>query len=187
MKKDLKDAFLESIEIERSPGILHVILKTSQPGLLIGRSGEGAERIKEKIRKFVAKNSKGGKFSIKLSIEEVRLPETHASIVSQMMSQDLERRIPFRRVMKTTIEKVMSNKNVKGVKVALKGRLDGAEMGRYEWLKRGRIPLQTLRAEIDYSERPAHLPYGTIGIKVWIYRGEVFEKETSEKNSQQRV
>jgi small subunit ribosomal protein S3 len=183
LKKELKDAFIESIDIERSPGILHVILKTSQPGLLIGRSGEGAERIKEKVRRFIMRMNRTGKLSIKLSIEEVRFPETRAHIVAQMVGQDLEKRIPFRRVLKSTIEKVSSNKNVKGIKIALKGRLDGAEMGRYEWLKRGRIPLQTLRADIDFAEHPALLPYGTIGIKIWIYRGEVFEQEKdTEKN-----
>lgn len=181
MRRELKDAYIESIEIERSPGTMHVILKTSQPGLLIGRSGEGAEKLKEKIRKFVQKHGNGGKLSIKLSIEEVRFPETRANIVAQMMAHDLEKRMPFRRVMKTAIEKVMSNKNVKGVKVALKGRLDGAEMGRYEWLKRGRIPLQTLRADIDFAEKAALLPYGTIGIKVWVYRGEVFTEEQTKK------
>lgn len=180
LRKELRNIFLESIDIERSPNTLHIILKTSQPGLLIGRGGEGAEKLKGKIRRFVFRTSDAvlpEKFSIKLTIEEVRAPETHAAIVAHMVSQDLERRVPFRRVLKTTIEKVMANKDVKGVKVSLAGRLDGSEMARYEWLRRGQIPLQTLRANIDYAQRAALLPYGTIGVKVWIYKGEIFDSE----------
>ncbi|MEK7173548.1 MAG: 30S ribosomal protein S3, partial [Patescibacteria group bacterium] len=170
-----------------------VIIKTSQPGLIIGRGGEGATKLKEKIRVFLAKlerepgtaglqlerqHTEGrGRLEIRLNIEEVRMPETHAHILAQMMAQDLERRIPFRRVLKNAIEKANANKEVLGVKAALKGRLDGAEMGRYEWLRKGRIPLQTLRADIDYAQHEAHLPYGTIGVKVWIYKGEVFAEE----------
>lgn len=184
--KELKHVLVDSIEIERSPGILHIIIKTSQPGILIGRGGEGAERLKTKIRVFLskaesktvaAKVQQEKKLDVKLTIEEIRNPETRANLVAQMMVQDLERRIPFRRVLKGAIEKSIANRTVQGVKVALKGRLDGAEMGRYEWLRKGRIPLQTLRADIDYAHRHAFLPYGTIGVKVWIYRGEVFEEE----------
>lgn len=171
--KDLKGILVESIEIERSPGIVHFIIKTSQPGLLIGRSGEGAERLKNNIRRYLGTDPA----TVKLTIEEVRMPEAHASLVAQMMVQDLEKRLPFRRILKTTVEKVLANKEVKGVKVSVKGRLGGAEMSRYEWLRKGRIPLQTLRADIDYAERTAYLPYGTIGVKVWIYKGEVFSGE----------
>lgn len=194
LSKELKHVLVDSIEIERSPGILHIIIKTSQPGILIGRGGEGAEKLKSKIRTFLAKTGgikspvtvvKGRpekKLDIKLTIEEIRNPETRASLVAQMMVQDLERRVPFRRLLKGTIEKSTANRTVQGIKVALKGRLDGAEMGRYEWLRKGRIPLQTLRADIDYAHRHAFLPYGTIGVKVWIYRGEVFEDD-QDKNT----
>ncbi len=186
LAKELSNILLDSIEIERSPNILHVIIKTSQPGLLIGRGGEGAEKLKEKIKKFVTRQDEkkaNVKLNIKLSIEEIRAPETHAHIVAKMVVQDLEKRIPFRRTLKTAIEKVMGNKNVKGVKIALKGRLDGSEMARYEWLRKGRIPLQTLRADIDYGTETAFLPYGTIGIKVWIYKGEVFSDADKERNA----
>ncbi|PJE64805.1 MAG: 30S ribosomal protein S3 [Candidatus Ryanbacteria bacterium CG10_big_fil_rev_8_21_14_0_10_43_42] len=196
--KELKGILVDSIDIERSPRIIHIIISTSQPGILIGRGGEGAEKLKEKIRTFVARvefrsalvekrrgldaieKKEKGKLNVKLTIEEVRSPESRASIVAQMVVQELERRMSFRRVLKNTLEKVMTQKDVEGVKVSVKGRLDGAEMGRHEWLRKGRIPLQTLRADIDYASRTARLPYGAIGVKVWIYRGDIFDKDKKE-------
>jgi len=191
--QELRNILIQDIEIERSPRAVTIVIKTSQPGILIGRGGEGAEKLKEKIHGFVTHLERQpatagiiapeggvegrGRLDIRLNIEEVRMPETHANILAQMIAQDLGRRLPFRRVLKNNIEKAHANKDVQGVKVALKGRLDGAEMGRYEWLRRGRIPLQTLRADVDYAQQEAQLPYGTIGIKVWIYKGEKFEKE----------
>ena len=114
------------------------------------------------------------KQELKLTIEEVRSPESYASLVARMIADDLERRMPFRRVIKKIVEKVIANRNVSGVKIAVSGRLDGAEMSRREWLKRGEVPLQTLRADIDFARERAHLPYGDIGIKVWVYKGEIF-------------
>jgi small subunit ribosomal protein S3 len=118
-----------------------------------------------------------------VTIEEIRQPETHARIVAQMIAESLEKRLHFRRVMKQMINKVMANKEVKGIKIALSGRLGGAEMSRREWLKEGQIPLQNLRADIEFARERAHLPYGDIGIKVWIYKGEVFsaDKKTREQ------
>jgi len=98
-----------------------------------------------------------------------------------MVAEDLEKRIGFRRTLKQTVDKVMANREVKGAKISLSGRLDGAEMARYEWLRKGRIPLTTLRADIDFARERAHLPYGDIGIKVWIYKGEIFEKDKDNK------
>lgn len=170
----MRQMFVEDIQIERSPGVLQLIIKTSRPGLVIGRRGEGAEKLKQEIKKFLAKNKVEIPPELKLTIEEVRQPETHAKIVALMMAESLERRLPFRRVMKQTIDKVMANKEVKGIKVALSGRLGGAEMSRREWLKHGQIPLQNLRADIEFARERAHLPYGDIGIKVWIYKGEIF-------------
>jgi len=111
---------------------------------------------------------------IKLDIEEVRSPESSANIVGQMIAEGLEKRMTFRRVMKQTIEKVMANRDVQGVRIKLSGRLGGADMARIEELKKGRIPLQTLRADIDFARVTARLPYGAIGIKVWIYKGDIF-------------
>lgn len=185
LKKKLRQAHIDSIEIERSPTAMNIILRTSRPGILIGRGGEGAEKLKQEIQKRLKlahpKDKAPEKRELKLTIEEIKNPETHAAIVGQMVAEDLEKRLPFRRVLKQTIEKVMQSKGVEGVKIAISGRLDGAEMARYEWLKKGRIPLQTLRADIDYAQKEAYTTYGVIGIKVWIYKGEVFEKDNKEK------
>ncbi len=175
LEKKLRGMYVDSIEMERAPNIFRVIIKTSRPGLIIGRKGEGADKLKSDIRKQLAKIGGESPREIKLTIEEVRSPETRAKIVAQMVAENLEKRFPFRRVMKQTLEKVMANKEVMGVKVALSGRLGGAEMSRREWLRKGRIPLQTLRSDVDFARERAHLPYGHIGIKVWIYKGEVLK------------
>jgi small subunit ribosomal protein S3 len=177
LEKKMRGMYVEDINIERTPSTLHLILKTSRPGLVIGRRGEGAEKLKQDIKKFLAKQKLGIPPETKLTIEEVRQPETRARIVAQMIAESLEKRLHFRRVMKQTIEKVMANKEVKGIKIALSGRLGGAEMSRREWLKKGQIPLQNLRADIEFARERAHLPYGDIGIKVWIYKGEVFSAD----------
>lgn len=186
LEKKLRQSHIQAVEIERSPHIIQVIIKTSRPGILIGRSGEGAERLKEEIRKYLSKLDKHfkkpiEKREIKLTIEEVRDPETQASIVAQTVADDIEKRLPFRRVLKQALDKVASSKGVKGVKISLKGRLGGAEMARYEHLKKGRIPLQTLRADIDYAEKTAFTTYGTIGVKIWIYKGLVWNYEAKPK------
>lgn len=184
LEKKLRGMYVEDINIERNPGVLHLIVKTSRPGLIIGRRGEGAEKLKQDIRKFLIKFKLENPPELKLTIEEVRQPETHAKLVSQIIAENLEKRFPFRRVMKQTIDKVMANKEVKGIKIALSGRLGGAEMSRREWLKKGQIPLQNLRADIEFARERAHLPYGDIGIKVWIYKGEIFAAE--KKNRDQK-
>lgn len=175
LEKKLHGMYVDGIEIERGPSLMNVIIKTSRPGLLIGRRGEGADKLKKYILSLFKKINAEIPAEIKLNIEEVAFPEAHAKIVAQMVAENLEKRMSFRRVMKQTLEKVMASKDVKGVKVALSGRLDGSEMSRSEWLRKGRIPLQTLRADIDFAKERARLPYGDIGIKVWIYRGDIFE------------
>ncbi len=173
LEKKLRGMYVESIEIERSPNSFHIIIKTSRPGLIIGRKGEGSDKLKNEIREKLGKIGAEIPREIKLTIEEVSFPETRAKIVAQMVAENLEKRFPFRRVMKQTLEKVMANKDVKGAKIAMAGRLGGAEMSRREQLKKGNIPLQTLRANVDFARERAHLPYGHIGIKVWIYKGEI--------------
>ena len=179
LEKKLARTHVKLIEIERSPNSLHIVIKTARPGLLIGRGGEGAERLKSDILRELSRITKRHHLpswvgDLKVTIEEVRSPETHADIVAQMIAEDLENRKAFRRVLKTTLEKVAAFPEVEGAKIVLKGRLDGAEMARYEWAKRGRIPLQTIRANIDYAQKTAYTTYGTIGVKVWIYKGDVF-------------
>ncbi|HEX9608849.1 MAG TPA: 30S ribosomal protein S3 [Candidatus Paceibacterota bacterium] len=175
LKKRLRGMYVSSVEIERSQKILRVIIKTSRPGLIIGRSGEGATSIKRDLEKVIQKLKLADSPELKIDIEEVKSPESNAAIVGQMVAEGLEKRLPFRRVLKQTIEKVMANRDVEGVRIALAGRLGGADMSRREEHKKGRIPLQTFRADIDFACIEALLPYGVIGIKVWIYRGEVFE------------
>ncbi len=170
----LKGMSVDTIEIERDQKSVRIIIKTARPGLVIGRSGEGAVKLKKEIDMMFRKASLTSKPEIKLDVEEIRSPESSASIVGQMIAEGLEKRLTFRRVMKMTIEKVMANRDVEGVKILLSGRLGGADMARREELKKGRIPLQTLRADIDFARVTARLPYGAIGIKVWIYRGQVF-------------
>ena len=131
--------------------------------------------MKKEVDMLLRKLKLSEKPDIKIDIEEIRSPETSASIVGQMVAEGLEKRMPFRRVLKQTVEKVMANRDVEGVRIIVSGRLGGADMARREELKKGRIPLQTLRADIDFARVRAVLPYGVIGIKVWVYRGEVFE------------
>ena len=178
LNKRLSKSGIEKIEIERSADSILVILFTSRPGFVIGRGGEGIENLKKAVEeKILELRGKGNaKLQLKLDVEEVRKAEASASLVAQNMADQLEKRISFRRVLKQTIEKVFSNKDVLGVKVMVKGRLGGSEMSRTEWLRKGRIPLHTLRADIDYSAATAFNTYGTVGVKVWIYKGDVFEE-----------
>lgn len=170
----LKGMSVDTVEIERDQKSIRIIIKTARPGLVIGRSGEGAVKLKKEIDMLFRKAKLTTKPDIKIDIEEIRSPESSANIVGQMIADGLEKRLTFRRVMKQTIEKVMANRDVEGVRIILSGRLGGADMARKEELKKGQVPLQTLRANIDFARVTARLPYGAIGIKVWIYRGEVF-------------
>jgi small subunit ribosomal protein S3 len=176
LKKKVRGFYVSIVEIERSEKSLRIIIKTSRPGLLIGRSGEGAVKLRNEIISLLKGKNLLGREELKIDVEEVKSPESHAHIVSQMVAEALEKRLPFRRVLKQTIEKVMANRDVKGVRILLGGRLGGAEIARSEELKRGRIPLQTFRADIDFSRYEAKMTYGNIGIKTWIYRGDVFNK-----------
>lgn len=176
--KELRGMYVGGLEIERNK-LLRVIIQTSRPGLIIGRSGEGSTKIKNSIQKFLQKH-KLPVPEIKLDIEEIRSPESNAAIVAFMVAEGLEKRLPFRRVLKQTIEKVMANRDVKGVRIQISGMLGSGSMSRTESLKKGRIPLQTFRSDIDFHRERANLPLGVIGVKVWIYKGEVFAKNAKE-------
>ena len=167
------------VEIERSPNKINVIISTARPGLIIGRGGEGVERLKTEIKnKFLEKNS-----ALRVEIREIKNPWKSASLVSQWMKGQVERRTRYRMVLKRALGKVMSQKGVKGARVEVSGRLDGIEISRKEWLKEGRLPRQTLRADIDYSQNTAFCTYGAVGIKVWIYKGEKFKDKTEAEKS----
>lgn len=181
LEKKLKGNFIADIEIERSAKAIRVIISTSRPGMIIGRNGDGANKLREDLTKLLNKHKLlDAKVEVKLDIKEIKSPESNAAIVAQMVVEALEKRMPFRRVMKQTLEKVMANRDVQGVRIFLAGRLGGATMSRTEDRKLGRIPLQTFRADVDYQSTKAVMPYGTIGVKVWIYRGEIFDKDKAQ-------
>ena len=177
LQKRLRGFYVSDIEIERGEKTLRIIIKTSRPGMIIGRSGEGSEKLRADINSLINKKGLLKTKELKIDIEEVRSPESNAHIVAFMIIEGLEKRLPYRRILKQTVEKVIANRDVKGVRIVLSGRLGGADIARTESMKRGRVPLQTFRADIDYSAEKAHLPYGDVGVKVWIYRGEVFSKK----------
>jgi len=181
LEKRLRGFYVDSIEMERSENAYRVIVKTSRPGMIIGRSGEGSIKMKNDIIKQLRRFNVPMPKELKVDIEEVKDPDSHAAIVAYSIAESLEKRLPFRRVMKQAVERVMADRNVKGVKVTLSGRLGGAEMGRIESLKNGQVPLQTLRADIDFAREKAYLSYGVIGVKVWIYRGEIFNESKVRK------
>lgn len=181
LEKKMRGFYVGSIEIERNEKSFRLIIKTARPGMIIGRSGEGAEKLRNDILKFMNKRKLPLGKDFKMDIEEIRQPESNAAVVADMVAEGLEKRMPFRRVMKQTIDKVMANRDVKGVKIFMGGRLGGAEMARSEELKKGRIPLQTLRADVDFAREKAHMTYGDIGIKVWIYKGDIFADKIQKK------
>lgn len=176
--KRLSTMHVSTVEIERSEKLMRIIIKSARPGLIVGRGGEGIEKLRSEIVKFMKRNKTFNEnIELKMDIEEIKSPESDAKLVGQMVRDSLERRMPFRRVLKQTIEKVMANRDVEGVRIRIGGRLNGADMARTEELKKGRIPLQTFRADIDFARIKAKIPQGDLGIKVWIYRGEVFDKK----------
>ncbi|MBI2450505.1 MAG: 30S ribosomal protein S3 [Candidatus Nealsonbacteria bacterium] len=174
LEKRLKDSSIQNIEIERSPGKVAVIINSARPGFIIGRGGKGAEDLKKEVEKKLPA-PKEGKRELKIEIREVRNPWASASLAGQWIAQQIEKRVAHRRAIKQALEKIMANKEVKGARIEISGRLGGNEIARREWLKKGRMPRQTLRAVIDYELTEAHCTYGIIGIKVWIYKGEKFE------------
>jgi small subunit ribosomal protein S3 len=177
LAKKLKGMYVADLEIERSVKAVRVILSTSRPGMIIGRDGSGAEILRKELRALLEK--KGlleAKMDLKLDVKEVKNAEANAAIVAQMVVEGLEKRLAFRRVMKQTVEKVMANRDVLGIKISMRGVITGG-MARREKMMKGRIPLQTLRADVDYAYALAVLPLGTVGVKVWIYKGDIFNKK----------
>ena len=174
LMKKLRGFYISRVEIDRSAKATKVMIFTSRPGMIIGRGGDGALKLKADLVSTLKKRGVVIPEDFKLDILEVTNPDADAAIVGCMIAEGLEKRLPFRRVMKQTIEKVMTARGVKGARIYLGGRLGGAEIARSEQIKRGSIPLQTFRADVDFAREKAHMSYGDIGIKVWIYRGEIF-------------
>lgn len=165
LKKQLGHAGVAEIVVERSPEKAKIIIHTARPGIIIGKKGAELENLKKEVSKFT-------KSEIYIQVEEVRRPELNAVLVAENVALQLERRIAFRRAMKKAVTAAM-RLGSKGIKVSCAGRLAGAEIARTEWYREGRVPLQTLRADIDYGRAIANTKYGVIGIKVWIFKGEV--------------
>ncbi len=172
--KKWKNAAISEVEIERSQATVKIIIKTARPGVIIGRGGSGIEDIKRHIQKNFFKNDKKAPLSI--DVQEIRNFEESAQVLAQNAADQIEKRMPFRRIMKSMLDQAIKNNLIKGVKVEMCGRLGGAEMSRREWLSKGTLPLHTLRANIDFARATAYTTYGTIGVKVWLYKGEVFDK-----------
>lgn len=166
LSKKYGKGVIERVKIERTGNKVHIIIRTPKPGIVIGRGGEGVEALSKEIIKMV-KNRE-----VKIDIEEVKDPTLSASIIAQQIAIDIERRVPFRRAVKRAIERVLQRRGVEGIKVKVKGRLNGVEIARGETFKVGKLPLQTLRSDIDYAHEKAYCTYGVVSIKVWLYKGE---------------
>jgi small subunit ribosomal protein S3 len=178
LNKKFKEALVSNIIIERSQSKLNVIIETGRPGLIIGRGGQGTEELKKSIAKIREKLTPNAaqKMATVVEVKEVKNPWISAPLVAKMAAQQIEKRMPFRQVMKKSIERVMSNREIKGIRMEMSGRLNGTEIARTEHLGEGQLPRSTIRADIDYSLEEAQCTYGKIGIKVWLYKGEKFEK-----------
>ncbi|MDO8265244.1 MAG: 30S ribosomal protein S3 [Candidatus Parcubacteria bacterium] len=181
LNKKLKECGIQSIMIERFRGKANVIINTARPGLIIGRGGQEVEIIKKALekailKKGVYKEDEKARKELKIEIREIRNPWIYASLIAQWMAQQIEKRLPHRRVLKQTLEKVMANKEIQGARLEVSGRLDGSEIARDAKLTKGRLPRQMLRADIDYAGAEAHCTYGVIGVKVWLYKGDKFDK-----------
>ncbi len=173
----IKQAGIDEVLIQRVGNNCRISIRAARPGLIIGRGGKGIEDLSEFLKKKIMKFRKEKKIKeipvLNINVEELKRSDVSASVVSQNIAWDIEKRMPYRRVMKKYLDQIMQNKGVEGAKIKLSGRLDGAEISRREQLSQGKLPLQTLRANIDYGEATAFCTYGTVGIKVWIYKGEI--------------
>ncbi len=169
LRKKLSNASVSRIQIERPANNARVVIHTARPGIVIGKKGEDIERLRQDISKMMG-------VPAQVSVEEIRKPELDAYLVAESVAQQIERRIMFRRAMKRAVTNTM-RLGALGIKIHVSGRLNGAEIARSEWYREGRVPLHTLRADIDYGLAEANTTYGVIGVKVWIFKGEIFGME----------
>jgi small subunit ribosomal protein S3 len=174
LRKKLAEASVSRIHIERAARKANITIHTARPGVVIGKKGEDIERLRQEVAKLM----KMGVNDVRLNIAEIRKPEMDAQLVAEGIAQQVERRVMFRRAMKRAVMNTMRSGSL-GVKVRLSGRLNGSEIARTEWTREGRIPLHTFRADIDYGTAEARTTYGVIGVKVWIFKGEVFDQPTA--------
>ena len=180
LRKKLANANVSRIQIERPTGSANITIHTARPGVVIGKKGADIEILRKEVSKIIGLHIN----SVKVNIEEIRKPELDAKLVAESIAQQLERRVMFRRAMKRSIQNTM-RMGAQGIKIKIGGRLNGAEIARSEMYHEGRVPLHTLRADIDYGTHEALTTYGILGIKVWIYKGEVFDlyKEQETKDA----
>lgn len=169
LRKKLVNASVSRIQIERPPNEIKVIIHSARPGIVIGKKGEDIERLSQEVSNMMGVRAK-------VSVQEIRKPELDASLVAESVAQQIERKIMFRRAMKRAVTNTM-RLGALGIKINVSGRLNGAEIARSEWYREGRVPLHTLRADIDYGTANSNTTYGVIGVKVWIFKGEVFNVE----------
>ena len=173
LHKALANASVSRIQIERPAGLARIVIHTARPGIVIGKKGEDIERLRAKVSQILGVN-------VHINVEEIRKPELDALLVAENVAQQIERRVMFRRAMKRAVTNTM-RLGAKGIKVAVGGRLNGADIARNEWYREGRVPLHTLRADIDYAVAAAKTTYGVIGVKVWIFKGEIFRETAMSK------
>lgn len=177
LDKKLKQSSIQIVEIERTASVMKIIIKTARPALVIGRGGKGVEDLKKAIEKkiFLLRKKQGlPNPDIKIEVFEVKNPWLSAELVSQWVAGQLEKMVPFRRVLKMALRKMIEHKEIQGAKINMAGRLNGAEIARTEWLHEGKLPRQTIRAVIEYGFAEAHCTYGKIGVKVLMYKGDKF-------------
>jgi small subunit ribosomal protein S3 len=175
LHRRLSDASVSRIHIERAAKKVNITIQTARPGIVIGKKGEDIEKLRQATARMLGMSVN----DVRLNIAEIRKPELDAQLVADSIAQQIEKRVMFRRAMKRAVMSTMRSGSL-GVKVRVSGRLNGAEIARTEWYREGRIPLHTFRADIDYGLSEAHTTYGVIGVKVWIFKGEVFEKEAEQ-------
>jgi len=180
LKTKLFTSGISRVEIERTAGKIKINIHVAKPGMVIGKGGAGIEELKKQLEKLT--NNKG----VTVNITEIKVPELDAQLVAENIAAQLEKRISFRRAMKQSMQRTM-RVGAKGIKTMCAGRLGGAEIARSEWYREGTIPLQTLRADIDYGFAEAHTTYGRIGVKVWIYKGEVLPQAKTRQNEQAKL
>lgn len=173
-------AGIDKVVIERTGDGCKIFIKAAKPGLIIGRGGKGIEELSKLLEKKIKSHRAGKKMknlsNFSVNIEELKRNELSSAVIAQNIAKDLEKRMPFRRVIKRSLDQILQTKGIEGAKIRVAGRLNGAEIARTETLSHGKVPLTTLRADIDYAEAIAYTTYGTIGVKVWIYKGEIFQK-----------
>ncbi len=178
LRKELANASVSQIEIDRPANNARVTIHTARPGIVIGKKGEDIERLKKAVTKMMG-------VPTNVNVAEIRKPELDAELIAQGIASQLERRIMFRRAMKRAVGSAM-RLGALGIRVAVAGRLNGAEIARTEWYREGRVPLHTFRANIDYAMGKAYTTYGVLGIKVWVYKGDIFDLHASQEQKKQQ-